>query len=119
MSPITSLPPLAPRLGDITPAIARVPSAGTPGAWRSAWGNIRAIAGVVIMELYRRKDFYVLFIVTILICLIMASVNIFHDDKIVRYLKEISLLLIWISTLVMAITTTAPPTARPSRFRLA
>jgi ABC-type transport system involved in multi-copper enzyme maturation permease subunit len=69
--------------------------------------NIFAVAGVVIKELYRRKDFYVLFIVTIVICLVMASVNIFNDDKIVRYLKEICLLLIWISSLVMAITTTA------------
>ena len=59
--------------------------------------NIFAVAGVVIKELYRRKDFYVLFIVTILICLVMASVNIFNDAKIVRYLKEICLLLIWIS----------------------
>ena len=82
--------------------------------------NIFAVAGVVIKELYRRKDFYVLFIVTILICLVMASVNIFHDDKIVRYLKEISLLLIWISTLVMAITTTARqiPAERENRTLL-
>jgi Cu-processing system permease protein len=69
--------------------------------------NIFAVAGIVIKELYRRKDFYVLFILTILICLIMASVNIFNDDKIVRYLKELCLLLIWISSLVIAITTTA------------
>ena len=69
--------------------------------------NIIAVAGVVIKELYRRKDFYVLFIVTVLICLVMASVNIFNDDKIVRYLKELCLLLVWISSLVIAITTTA------------
>ena len=69
--------------------------------------TIFALAGVVIKELYRRKDFYVLFIVTILICLVMASVNIFNDAKIVRYLKEICLLLVWISSLVIAITITA------------
>jgi ABC-type transport system involved in multi-copper enzyme maturation permease subunit len=69
--------------------------------------NIFAVAGVVIKELYRRKDFYVLFILTVLVCLIMASVNIFHDKQIVRYLKELCLLLIWISSLVIAITTTA------------
>ena len=69
--------------------------------------KIFALAGVVIKELYRRKDFYVLFIVTILICLVMASVNIFNDAKIVRYLKEICLLLVWISSLVIAVTTTA------------
>jgi ABC-type transport system involved in multi-copper enzyme maturation permease subunit len=69
--------------------------------------NIFAVAGVVIKELYRRKDFYVLFILTVLVCLIMASVNIFNDKQIVRYLKELCLLLIWISSLVIAITTTA------------
>jgi ABC-type transport system involved in multi-copper enzyme maturation permease subunit len=69
--------------------------------------NILAVAGVVIKELYRRKDFYVLFIVTVLICLLMASVNIYNDAQIVRYLKEIALLLIWVCSLVIAVTTTA------------
>jgi ABC-type transport system involved in multi-copper enzyme maturation permease subunit len=82
--------------------------------------NIFAVAGVVIKELYRRKDFYVLFIVTILICLVMASVNIFNDAKIVRYLKEICLLLVWLSALVIAITTTARqiPAERENRTLL-
>src|SRR6266446_10099670 len=69
--------------------------------------NIRAVAGIVIKELYRRKDFYVLFILTVLICLVMAAVHIFNDAKIVRYLKELCLVLVWISSLVIAITTTA------------
>jgi ABC-type transport system involved in multi-copper enzyme maturation permease subunit len=82
--------------------------------------NIVAVAGVVIKELYRRKDFYVLFIVTILICLVMASVNIFNDDKIVRYLKELCLLLVWVSSLVIAITTAARqiPAERENRTLL-
>lgn len=69
--------------------------------------NIFAVTGIVIKELYRRKDAYVLLILTALICMVMASVNIFNDDKIVRYLKEICLLLIWICSLVIAITTAA------------
>jgi ABC-type transport system involved in multi-copper enzyme maturation permease subunit len=69
--------------------------------------NILAVSSIVIKELYRRKDFYVLFILTALICLVMASVKIFNDDKIVRYLKEICLLLVWLASLVIAITTTA------------
>ena len=59
--------------------------------------TILALSGVVIKELYRRKDFYVLFVLTAAITLVMGSVNFFHDDKIVRYVKEIALLLIWIS----------------------
>ena len=52
--------------------------------------NVQAIAEVVIKELRRRKDFYVLFILTALITLVLGSVNFFNEDKIVRYLKEIS-----------------------------
>jgi ABC-type transport system involved in multi-copper enzyme maturation permease subunit len=37
----------------------------------------------------------------------MASVNFFHDDRIVRFLKEICLTLIWLSALVIAVTTAA------------
>src|SRR4051794_17717182 len=66
-----------------------------------------ALSGVVIKELYRRKDFYVLFVLTALITLLMGSVKFFNDDKIVRYLKDICLLLIWVSALVIAIATTA------------
>jgi ABC-type transport system involved in multi-copper enzyme maturation permease subunit len=69
--------------------------------------NIFAVSSIVLKELCRRKDFYVLFILTILICLVMASVNVFNDHNVVRYLKEICLLLVWISSLVIAITTTA------------
>ena len=69
--------------------------------------TVMALSGVVIKELYRRKDFYVLFILTALITLVMASVRFFHDEKIARYLKEICLLLIWVSALVVAIGTTA------------
>lgn len=69
--------------------------------------TVLALASVVIKELYRRKDFYVLFVMTALITLIMGSVTFFHDPKIARYLKEICLLLIWISALVIAIATTA------------
>jgi len=82
--------------------------------------NIFAVAGVVIKELYRRKDFYVLFIITVLICLVMASVNVFNDSKVARYLKEICLLLVWVSSLVIAVTTAARqiPAERENRTLL-
>lgn len=68
---------------------------------------IQAIAIVVLKEMVRRKDFYVLFIITALITLLMGSINIFQDKSIAGYLKELALLLIWICSLVIAITTTA------------
>jgi len=91
-----------------TPAFAPRPlDVPAPGGLRGGWNNVHAIGGLVLKELFRRKDFYVLFILTALITLVMGSVNFFNEDKIVRYLKEICLFLIWISTLVIAITTTA------------
>ena len=69
--------------------------------------TIIALSGVVIKDMYRRKDFYVLFVLTALITLVLGAVNFFNDDRIVRYLKEVCLLLIWISSLVIAIGTTA------------
>jgi ABC-type transport system involved in multi-copper enzyme maturation permease subunit len=65
-----------------------------------------ALSGVVIRELYRRKDFYVLFVLTAVITLVMASANFFN-----------CLLLIWLSALVIGVTTAARqiPSERESR----
>ena len=69
--------------------------------------TVLAIAGVVIKDLYRRKDFYVLLVLTFVITSMLGMINFFNDPTIVRYLKEICLLLIWISSLVICITTAA------------
>src|ERR1041385_1295408 len=69
--------------------------------------TIQAIVIVVLKEMVRRKDFYVLFVITALITLVMGSVNIFHDASIAGYLKELALMLIWVCSLVIAISTTA------------
>lgn len=69
--------------------------------------NVFAIAKVVLLEMYRRKDFYVLFIVTVLITMVMGSVTFFHDPNIVRYLKDLCLFLILASSLFIAIGATA------------
>jgi ABC-type transport system involved in multi-copper enzyme maturation permease subunit len=60
---------------------------------------------VVIRELIRRKDFYVLFVLTAAITLLMGSITFFNEDNIARYVKEICLLLIWLATLVITVTT--------------
>jgi ABC-type transport system involved in multi-copper enzyme maturation permease subunit len=79
--------------------------------------KISAVAGVVIKELYRRKDFYVLFILTVLITLLMASINFFQDVHVIRFVKEICLMLIWLAALVIAVTTAARqmPSERENR----
>jgi ABC-type transport system involved in multi-copper enzyme maturation permease subunit len=65
------------------------------------------MAGVVIREMCRRKDFYVMFILTVVLVLTMGSLNFFNDDNIVRYLKELCLLLIWMAAFVIAVTAAA------------
>lgn len=78
---------------------------------------IFALAGVVVKEMYRRKDFYVLFVLTALLTLLAGSATFFNDPKITGYLKEICLLLIWVATLVIALTSAARqiPAERESR----
>src|SRR5947207_143783 len=75
------------------------------------------LASVVLKELYRRKDFYVLFVLTALISVLMGGMNFFNTPHIARYLREICLALIWVSSLVIAIGTAARqlPAERESR----
>lgn len=83
----------------------------------TAMNAVFAVASVVIKEMYRRKDFYVLLILTAVITLSMASVNFFGDDKIIRIIKSLCLQMIWISSLVIAISTIARqvPSEKESR----
>jgi len=69
--------------------------------------NIIVIASIALKELVRRKDAYVLLIITVLLTLISGSVNMFGDLKMVRYVKELCLLLVWICTIIIAVTLTA------------
>ena len=69
--------------------------------------TVLALANLVVKELYRRKDFYVLLFLLVVLAAMMMFVNFFNDPNIVRYLKEICLLFIWVSALIIAITTTA------------
>lgn len=79
--------------------------------------TVLALANLVIKEIYRRKDFYVLFVLLVLLTVMLLFVSFFNEPNIIRYIKEIALLLIWISALVIAITTTARqiPAERESR----
>src|SRR5262245_41267047 len=88
-------------------AATRLPDLQVGHIGAGVWTNVWAIAGVSVRELYRRKDFYVLFVLTALITLLMGSVSFFNEDNIVRSLKEVCLFLIWAASVVIAITTSA------------
>jgi Cu-processing system permease protein len=69
--------------------------------------NILVITSIVIKELIRRKDAYVLLIIVVLLTLMSGSVHFFGDMKMIRYMKELCLLLVWISSIVIAVTLAA------------
>ena len=69
--------------------------------------NIRAMAGVVLREMFRRKDFYVVFFLTALLVTLMGASRFFSEDNAVASLKDICLLLIWLFSLVISVTTAA------------
>jgi len=69
--------------------------------------NVFALSRLSILEMYRRKDFYVVLILTVLLTLALGSINFFNETNITGYLKEFCLLLIWIFALVIAVTSAA------------
>lgn len=69
--------------------------------------KIFAVSKVTILEMYRRKDFYVVLILTVILTLALGSMNFFNEPNITGYIKEICLLMIWIFLLVIAITSAA------------
>lgn len=69
--------------------------------------KVWAIARIVWLEMLRRKDAYVVFLLATVLTVLAASVNFFNDDQIVRYLREVSLALVWIGSLVLAVISIA------------
>ncbi len=69
--------------------------------------NLYTLAGASMLELYRRKDVYTAIILALVITVPLAGVHIFGFKGIVRYLREIMLLLIWLFSIVIGLTTAA------------
>ncbi len=69
--------------------------------------KIGAVASVSILEMLRRRDMYVALILALVIIIPLSSVNLFGVEGVVRYVREVTLLLIWVCSIVIAISTTA------------
>lgn len=69
--------------------------------------KICAVASASILELLRRRDVYVALILALVLLLPVVSVNVFGVKGIVRYVREVTLLLIWIFSLVIITTNAA------------
>ncbi|MFA5203842.1 MAG: ABC transporter permease subunit [Lentisphaeria bacterium] len=69
--------------------------------------RVFAVAGLSVTELFRRRDVIVAFLLAAVILVPLAAFNLFGVKGVVRYLREVALLLVWLFSLVIAITTAA------------
>lgn len=94
-----------------TPSASAPAAATAPEPSRLGLGHrlrcILAVARLLLLQLYRRRDLYVALFLGLLVVVPLASVNLFGVEGVVRYLSEVSLLLIWIVSIVICISMTA------------
>ena len=69
--------------------------------------NVWAVAMVSVLELYRRRDVYVAFVLAFVTIVPLASVSMFGVGGVVRYLWEVTLLLIWLFSIAVGVTAAA------------
>ena len=65
--------------------------------------RIAAVARVSLLELFRRRDVYVALILALVIVVPLSCINLFGITGIVRYVREVALLLIWLFSFVICI----------------
>lgn len=68
---------------------------------------LNAIAQASMLELFRRKDVYVALLLAAAIVVPLSSISLFGVDGVVRYIREIALLLIWVFSVAVSITNAA------------
>jgi len=71
------------------------------------WRKLSAIAWLSILELFRRRDIYVALILAAAVGAPMLAINVFGVAGTVGYVREVSLLLVWVFSMVIAVTTAA------------
>lgn len=65
------------------------------------------IAGIVWLELFRRKDLYVLLILLVALLFVLMSLNVFGLGNVVRYVMDVGLLFAWLFSIVLGVTMAA------------
>ena len=66
--------------------------------------SVLTIAGVVWLEVLRRKDVYVLFILLAAFLIALLTLDVFGLGSAVGYVKELGLLLVWLFSWILAVT---------------
>jgi Cu-processing system permease protein len=68
---------------------------------------IAAVAGLVWLETIRRKDIYVLLILSGALLAVLLSVGSFGLEGVTRYVKDVGFLMAWLFGWILAVTVTA------------
>ena len=74
--------------------------------------QIRALAALAVLELYRRKDLVVVLILSLLILCPLAFFTPFGVKGASRYVNELTMLLIWVFSAVIALGVSSRLAAR-------
>ena len=70
---------------------------------KSSAQRVAAVAALSVVELYRRRDLFVALILAAVVVLPLLSFQFFGMSGIVRYLGEVTLLLVWIFSLAIGL----------------
>ncbi|MBI2870730.1 MAG: ABC transporter permease subunit [Candidatus Omnitrophica bacterium] len=65
--------------------------------------SVRALVGLVFLEIYRKKDFYVALILMAVILVYASQIEVYNFENIVRYVREIGLMLIYLFSIFLAV----------------
>ena len=64
--------------------------------------KILTIARLAVLSVLRKKDIYILFIISIAILILICSMNVMGFGGIAAYVKDIGLLFTWLFSIIMA-----------------
>lgn len=70
---------------------------------RSSCRRIFALASLSVLELYRRRDVFVALLLAAVILVPLSTMSVFGVSGMVRYLKEVTLLLIWLFSIAIGL----------------
>jgi len=67
------------------------------------WLQLKALAGLSVLELFRRKDLIVVFVLSAVILLPLSFLSPFGISGASRYMNELALLLVWLFSVVIGL----------------
>jgi len=71
------------------------------------WRQLKALSALSVLELYRRKDVVVVFVLSAVILLPLAAFKPFGVAGASRYVSELALLLVWLFSLIIGLGVSA------------